>query len=80
MSSLLNVHHPTGKTYHMWQIDRDPLPMGAPQLMMAITDRSQADPRLVKQLETKYGVDTSLGGAPAPVLLFALIVFFFKKK
>lgn len=36
------------KVFHFWQVDRgDPLPMGPPQLMMALTEPGQLRPELV---------------------------------
>ncbi|KAL9650541.1 hypothetical protein ABK040_004760 [Willaertia magna] len=49
-----------GKTFHTWQVDRgDPLPLGVPQLMMAITDNSliQNKDYFVNR-DKKYNVST----------------------
>lgn len=46
-----------GKTFHFWQVDRgDQLPLGLPQLMMALTRDGQLYPNLAKEIETRYGV------------------------
>ncbi|XP_076948028.1 oil body-associated protein 1A-like [Bidens hawaiensis] len=46
-----------GKTIHFWQVDRgDELPLGLPQVMMALTRDGQLYPNLAKDVESKYGV------------------------
>ncbi|KAG6575335.1 Oil body-associated protein 1A, partial [Cucurbita argyrosperma subsp. sororia] len=46
-----------GKVFHFWQVDRgDILPLGIPQLMMALTRDGQLDPSLSLKVETRYGV------------------------
>lgn len=46
-----------GKTIHFWQVDRgDELPLGLPQVMMALTRDGQLQPSLAKEMETRYGV------------------------
>jgi hypothetical protein len=47
-----------GKTFHTWQIDRDDLPLGIPQLMMAFTRDGQVLPQLVEQRDRRLGVST----------------------
>jgi hypothetical protein len=57
-----------GKTYHFWQVDRgDPVPMGAPELMLSFTDENrvkQAVPggldELVKGRDERFGVNTAV--------------------
>ena len=39
-----------GKTIHTWQVDRDPLPLGPPSLMMSLTADNQI---LVGEMEAK---------------------------
>lgn len=39
-----------GKTIHTWQVDRDPLPLGPPSLMMSLTNDTQL---LAGELEAK---------------------------
>ncbi|KAJ0606170.1 putative Oil body-associated protein [Helianthus annuus] len=46
-----------GKTIHFWQVDRgDELPLGLPQVMMALTRDGQLYPSLAKDVESRYGV------------------------
>ncbi|XP_074562995.1 oil body-associated protein 1A-like [Curcuma longa] len=46
-----------GKTFHFWQVDRgDRLPLGPPQLMMALTHDGQLREDLAKDVESRYGV------------------------
>ncbi|XP_022992382.1 oil body-associated protein 1A-like [Cucurbita maxima] len=46
-----------GKVFHFWQVDRgDILPLGIPQLMMALTRDEQLDPSLSLKVEKRYGV------------------------
>jgi hypothetical protein len=47
-----------GKTFHTWQIDRDDLPLGVPQLMMGFTRDGQVDPELVRQRDRRFGIST----------------------
>jgi hypothetical protein len=48
-----------GKTWHFWQVDRgDPLPYGAPQLMMGFTQDGQLKPEIQQQRDKAYGVST----------------------
>ena len=55
--ALMKEFAPTyGKTFHTWQVDRDALPLGLPQLMMALTADGQADPRLVQERDQAAGV------------------------
>lgn len=47
-----------GKAFHFWQIDRgDILPLGLPQVMMAITREGQVYDHLITDVEKRYGVD-----------------------
>ncbi|KAL0560236.1 hypothetical protein IC582_000636 [Cucumis melo] len=46
-----------GKVFHFWQVDRgDTLPLGIPQLMMALTRDGQLDGSLQQKVEKRYGV------------------------
>ncbi|KQJ82685.1 oil body-associated protein 1A [Brachypodium distachyon] len=46
-----------GKTIHFWQVDRgDALPLGVPQIMMALTRDGQLRQDLADCVEKKYGV------------------------
>lgn len=57
MKSLVDTY---GKTWHTWQIDRgDTLPLGPPQLMMAITDDGQIDEEALNKRDEQYGIDSS---------------------
>eukprot|EP00026_Physarum_polycephalum_P009268 Phypoly_transcript_09384.p1 GENE.Phypoly_transcript_09384~~Phypoly_transcript_09384.p1 ORF type:complete len:314 (+),score=46.66 Phypoly_transcript_09384:305-1246(+) len=48
MKELINTY---GKTWHFWQIDKgDALPLGIPQLMMALTEDGQITPQAEKIL------------------------------
>jgi len=47
-----------GKTIHFWQVDRgDNLPLGIPQVMMALTRDGQLFDHLAQDVEKRYGVD-----------------------
>lgn len=44
-----------GKVFHFWQVDRgDPLPLGLPQVMMALTRDGQLYDELASSVEQKY--------------------------
>ncbi|KAH0464190.1 hypothetical protein IEQ34_006976 [Dendrobium chrysotoxum] len=46
-----------GKTFHFWQVDRgDELPLGIPNLMMALTGDGQLHKDLAQGVEKRYGV------------------------
>jgi hypothetical protein len=46
-----------GKTWHTWQIDRDPaFPVGIPQLMMGFVMDGEIDPRLVQQRDERFHI------------------------
>ncbi|XP_042516504.1 oil body-associated protein 1A-like [Macadamia integrifolia] len=46
-----------GKTFHFWQIDKgDELPLGLPQLMMALTRDGQLDTNIAQDVEKRFGV------------------------
>jgi Protein of unknown function (DUF1264) len=46
-----------GKTWHMWHTDRqDPLPLGAPTLMMGFTADGQADEDKLTARDRRFGV------------------------
>ncbi|KAG8086468.1 hypothetical protein GUJ93_ZPchr0010g10354 [Zizania palustris] len=46
-----------GKTIHFWQVDRgDALPLGLPQIMMALTRDGQLRQDLAQRVEEKFGV------------------------
>uniref|UniRef100_UPI001CB8DF05 oil body-associated protein 1A-like n=1 Tax=Erigeron canadensis TaxID=72917 RepID=UPI001CB8DF05 len=56
-SDLEKVAKTYGKTIHFWQVDRgDELPLGLPQVMMALTRDSQLYPNLAKDVESRYGI------------------------
>jgi hypothetical protein len=56
MKTLVGTY---GKTWHFWQVDRgDPLPLGLPQLMMALTADGQVDEALLKIRDQDLGVST----------------------
>ncbi|KAF7837069.1 oil body-associated protein 1A-like [Senna tora] len=47
-----------GKVYHFWQIDKgDSLPLGEPQLMMAVTRDGQMYQDLLKSVEQRFGIE-----------------------
>ncbi|KAF5199411.1 Oil body-associated protein 1a [Thalictrum thalictroides] len=46
-----------GKVFHFWQVDKgDSLPLGLPQVMMALTRDGQLYDHLAKDLEQRYNV------------------------
>ncbi|KDP32564.1 hypothetical protein JCGZ_13114 [Jatropha curcas] len=46
-----------GKTIHFWQVDKgDNLPLGLPQIMMAMTRDTQIYDDLARDVENRYGV------------------------
>ncbi|CAI9118724.1 OLC1v1020328C1 [Oldenlandia corymbosa var. corymbosa] len=46
-----------GKTIHFWQVDKgDSLPLGIPQVMMALTRDGQLRPGLAQDVENRYGI------------------------
>ena len=48
-----------GKTWHTWQVDRgDALPLGAPQLMMGMTDDGQLSPALLKRRDERLKISS----------------------
>ena len=52
MKDILNFY---GKTIHLWQIDKGhQLPLGPPQMMMAITNDDIADWNLINLYDAKY--------------------------
>jgi hypothetical protein len=55
MADLVSTY---GKTFHNWQIDRDELPLGIPQLMMGFTRDGQANPELVRERDRRLGIST----------------------
>lgn len=64
-----------GKTWHTWQIDRDPtFPMGIPQLMMGFTHDGQVDTAMVQDRDKRFGASManlrqSRTDIPAPAVL-----------
>ncbi|KAJ1381861.1 Oil body-associated protein-like [Sesbania bispinosa] len=47
-----------GKVFHFWQVDKgDALPLGIPQLMMALTRDGQVYDHLVQSCAERFGVD-----------------------
>ncbi|RAU44080.1 MULTISPECIES: OBAP family protein [unclassified Pseudomonas] len=48
-----------GKTWHTWHTDQDKtLPLGMPQLMMGFVADGQADPRMVRERDRRFGVSS----------------------
>jgi hypothetical protein len=48
-----------GKTWHTWQIDRDPnLPIGIPQLMMGFTRDGQINQKMLTDRDKVFGSST----------------------
>ncbi|BBH08721.1 Protein of unknown function D [Prunus dulcis] len=46
-----------GKTIHFWQVDKgDELPLGIPQVMLALTRDGQLPPELAIDVQMRYGV------------------------
>eukprot|EP01114_Cavostelium_apophysatum_P013288 TRINITY_DN3180_c0_g1_i1.p1 TRINITY_DN3180_c0_g1~~TRINITY_DN3180_c0_g1_i1.p1 ORF type:complete len:328 (-),score=60.25 TRINITY_DN3180_c0_g1_i1:42-1025(-) len=56
---LKHVINTYGKTVHTWQIDRDALPLGAPQLMMAFTKDGQLNAKPVQIRDNYYAIKSS---------------------
>uniref|UniRef100_A0A803LTG6 Oil body-associated protein 1A n=2 Tax=Chenopodium quinoa TaxID=63459 RepID=A0A803LTG6_CHEQI len=55
---LAKVAQTYGKTIHFWQVDRgDNLPLGLPQIMMALTRDGQLYTHLASDVEKKYNVN-----------------------
>jgi len=48
-----------GKTFHFWQIDRDILPFGVPQLFATFTEESQIDRRILDYRDRELGVKSA---------------------
>ncbi|KAK6343257.1 hypothetical protein TWF730_010853 [Orbilia blumenaviensis] len=59
MKELIKMY---GKTYHLWQVDRDDVPMGEPQLMLSYTKEEQVPSGLRTALENR---DKELGVSTA---------------
>lgn len=47
-----------GKTFHMWQIDRDDFPYGVPQLMMGFTSDGQANRTMLADRDARFGISS----------------------
>lgn len=57
MQKLVNTY---GKTWHTWHTDQNKdLPLGVPQLMMGFTADGQANPTLVQQRDSRFGVNSA---------------------
>ncbi len=57
MADLVTTY---GKTWHTWQIDREPsFPMGIPQLMMGFTRDGQVDQRMLDDRDRRFGASTA---------------------
>lgn len=57
MQKLVNTY---GKTWHTWHTDQNKdLPLGVPQLMMGFTADGQANPALVQQRDSRFGVNSA---------------------
>ncbi|CAO3647526.1 unnamed protein product [Cunninghamella blakesleeana] len=55
MTHLVNTY---GKTWHLWQVDRgDTVPLGEPQLMMALTRDGQISDDCLRKLETNHRIN-----------------------
>jgi hypothetical protein len=48
-----------GKTWHFWQVDRDELPLGTPQLMMTAVEEGQLDPEAERMRDEVCGCKTA---------------------
>lgn len=49
-----------GKTFHTWQVDRgDKIPLGVPQLMMALTKDGQLDMKIIEERDKRMNVSTA---------------------
>ncbi|MBI5446797.1 MAG: OBAP family protein [Deltaproteobacteria bacterium] len=55
MEKLISTY---GKTWHTWQSEKDKVPVGVPELMMAFTADGQAKPALITERDRKVGVST----------------------
>ncbi|PLR37539.1 DUF1264 domain-containing protein [Chimaeribacter coloradensis] len=56
MGKIVNTY---GKTWHTWHTDRDhDLPYGIPALMMGFTADGQLDQKLLKDRDTRIGIDS----------------------
>ncbi|KAI8366724.1 uncharacterized protein BYT42DRAFT_595839 [Radiomyces spectabilis] len=56
---MLDLQKTYGKTWHTWQVDRgDTLPLGPPQLMMALTADGQLDPEMEQKRQREEGIST----------------------
>ncbi|MQM23342.1 hypothetical protein Taro_056406 [Colocasia esculenta] len=54
---LQKVSRTYGKTFHFWQVDKgDPLPLGIPQVMMALTRDGQLYDSLAEDVEKRFGM------------------------
>lgn len=52
-----------GKTWHTWQIDRDPnFPFGIPQLMMGFTADGQVNQQIVRDRDRRLGLSSDENG------------------
>ncbi|MHC8407036.1 OBAP family protein [Pseudomonas sp. TMB3-21] len=57
MEKLVNTY---GKTWHTWHTDLNKeLPLGVPQLMMGFTADGQADPKMVRERDNRFGINSS---------------------
>jgi hypothetical protein len=56
MKDIINTY---GKTYLMWQFDKDQLPFGEPKLMMVATKEGQWDPQLFQHRAEQWGTWTT---------------------
>jgi len=56
---MCHVMDTYGKTIHTWQVDRgDSLPIGPPQLMMAVTQDGQLNKDILLQRDKKFNIST----------------------
>jgi len=47
------------RTIYTWQVDKDRLPVGPPQLMMSFVADNQVEPSMVKMRNLKYGISAA---------------------
>ncbi|KAE8022919.1 hypothetical protein FH972_008680 [Carpinus fangiana] len=49
-----------GKVFHFWQVDKgNNLPLGLPQIMMALTSDGQLDEDFLRGVEKRYGISVN---------------------
>lgn len=71
MADLVTTY---GKTWHCWQIDRDPgFPFGIPQLMMGFTQDGQANPQMVRDRDHRFDVSSTRRSADRADILMPAV-------